>query len=148
MKSILCTQIALILIVLAAGRSAVEANDLLRPYLAVARATTPPHIDGALDDDVWETASCVPFLILRGNPERLKTRTFLAWDDQYLYVAFHCPEPRPEHILHRKKARDAGSLDDDDSAMIFIQSPDTELYYRFVINTGGFIFDEHHYDFK
>lgn len=148
MRTTLRTTVAIAGGVLAAGPPAINADDSLRPYLAAGRAAAPPKIDGALDDAVWETASCVPFLLLRGDPEDLRTRTFLAWDDTYLYVAFDCAEPNPEHILCRKKGRDAGSLDDDDSAMIFIQSPGMELYYRFVINTGGYVFDEHHYDFK
>ncbi|MAE65106.1 MAG: hypothetical protein CMJ18_12620 [Phycisphaeraceae bacterium] len=143
-----CITTALTIILLAIVASAVQADDSIRPFLAVGRAVTAPKIDGVLDDEIWKTAGCVPFLTLRGNPEHLRTRTFMAWDDEHLYVAFDCPEPKPEHILFRKKGRDAGSLDDDDSVMIFIQSPDTPLYYRFVINTGGFVFDEHHYDFK
>jgi len=124
------------------------AQDPERPYLAVPRTATPPKIDGILNDEVWKTAGCQPFLFdtARFLPVNLRTRTFFAWDDDRLYVAFDCAEPNPDEMMFRKRGRDAGSMDDDDSAQLFIQSPGMETYYRFVINTGGFVFDEHHYD--
>ena len=133
---------------LATVLSTAWAEDLNRPYLTVPRTATAPIIDGNLNDEAWKDAACQPFLFDTANflPAEPVTRTFFDWDDERMYVAYECAEPDPGGIMFRKKGQDAGSLDDDDSTQLFLQSPGMELYYRFVINTGGFVFDEHHYD--
>jgi hypothetical protein len=124
--------------------------DLQRPFLAVPRTAAAPEIDGTLDDDAWESAGCVPFIFQRGSfrPESQPTRTFFTWDDESLYVAFDCAEPYPDRIMYRRTKPDVSGLDDDDCVQLFIQRPGMELYYRFVINTGGHVYDEHHYDLE
>ncbi len=137
----------LILVVLGAGTSVVQAKDPHHPYLAVARAAAAPEIDGVLDDDVWKTASCVPFLYYtRGFlPESPTTRTFFAWDDENLYVAYDCAEPLPDQIKLRGVPPRAVT-DEDDCVELRIQSPGMELYYELVINSAGLFFDARHFD--
>jgi hypothetical protein len=148
MKRLLLATLAPVLVALSAGLSEVRGEDLERPYLAVSRTAAAPTIDGVLDDEAWKNAACQPFLFDTAQflPADPTTRTFFAWDDERLYVAFECAEPNLDGIMFRKKGRDAGSMDDDDSTQLFLHVPGMENYYRFVINTGGFVFDEHHYD--
>ena len=116
------------------------------PFLAVPRAGEAPVIDGALDDAAWKTAACQPFLFdkrsFRPVDEGTRTRSFLSWDDEKLYVGFEASEPNPDGLMLRRTGRDFGSLDDDDTVWFWIQAPDANAYYRFCVSSGGFIFDE------
>lgn len=71
-------------------------GDLTEPveYLC-RRSVVPPVIDGSLDDPTWLGAEfSAPLVdIVNGAPAWLETRVALAWDDQYLYVAFQLEEP-------------------------------------------------------
>ncbi|WP_375766386.1 carbohydrate-binding family 9-like protein [Archangium gephyra] len=64
------------------------------PEYTVRRASKAPVIDGELDDAVWKDAAPV---VLRGSFDgrepSLRTEARLAYDDQYLYVAFDVEDP-------------------------------------------------------
>ncbi|WP_338867322.1 sugar-binding protein [Myxococcus stipitatus] len=64
------------------------------PEYIVRRASAAPTIDGVLDDAVWKSASPV---VLRGSFDgrevRLRTEARLAYDDEFLYVAFDAEDP-------------------------------------------------------
>ncbi len=60
------------------------------PTLQVAKTTSPPTIDGRLEDPAWQTAATTgAFVQTDGGPIRDDTtRARLLWDDTHLYVAF------------------------------------------------------------
>jgi len=70
--------------------------------VAVPQTSTPPIIDGKLDDVVWQNAKAIE-LKWRFNPANapalialtptVRTTTRLLWDKQYLYVGFECEDP-------------------------------------------------------
>ena len=126
--------------------TSVQADVPGEPFLAVPRAAVAPVVDGALDDAAWKTAACQPFLFDKGTflpvNEGTRTRSFLTWDDEKLYVGFEAGEPNPDGLMLRRTGRDFGSLDDDDTAWLWLQVPDGSEYYRFCLSSGGFIFDE------
>lgn len=66
------------------------------PSLQVPRATTPPAIDGRLDDEPWRGAATIAGLLpSRGEDTAARiaktpTTVRVLWDPGYLYVAFEC----------------------------------------------------------
>jgi len=66
-------------------------ND--RPAYICHRAATPPVIDGRLDDPSWRGAPPISLVLAdTGAAPRQPTTARLLWDDDYLYVAFHCTD--------------------------------------------------------
>lgn len=61
------------------------------------KVTTPPQIDGVLDDTCWAVAA--PLNGFSKSAENtlseLQTRTYIVYDGEALYVAFDCDEPNP-----------------------------------------------------
>lgn len=63
----------------------------------IARAVTPPQIDGNLDDEAWSSASRLgPFQCFRTAVQPLETTTtaWMAWDQEHLYIAFRNEDPK------------------------------------------------------
>src|SRR4051794_35762247 len=103
------TAALLIVSVLAAGTLSSAAED--RPRLEPRRTTTPPTIDGRLDDAAWQDATLSLTEWLTYNPlngERLAQTTEVraAYDDRYLYFAFHCTDPEPAKVRSTISRRD------------------------------------------
>jgi hypothetical protein len=68
-------------------------------YKAI-RASVPPRIDGVLDDEVWRRAPADDHFLSTtstpyGKPTTEPTTVQLAYDSQYLYVAFTCRYGKP-----------------------------------------------------
>ena len=62
-----------------------------RPQYRCYRARQPIVVDGHLDDASWEGAPPVDLVLAdTGEEPRQPTTARLLWDDDYLYVAFHC----------------------------------------------------------
>jgi hypothetical protein len=61
------------------------------------RTVTAPVIDGKLEDEIWrQTPATEPFTRLDPDAkdgQDLKTTGRMAWDSQYLYVAWECEDP-------------------------------------------------------
>ncbi|MFY0530221.1 carbohydrate-binding family 9-like protein [Archangium gephyra] len=75
------------------------------PEYTARRAAKAPVIDGELDDAVWKAAAPV---VLRGSFDgrepSLRTEARLAYDDQYLYVAFDVEDPDVWGTLRERDA--------------------------------------------
>jgi hypothetical protein len=88
-----------------------------RPELRAARVTTPPRIDGVLDDGAWDgeplpLGEWRSYQPLRGDtgPERTEVR--VAYDDRYIYVAFRCLSDQPATVRTTFSKRDDAFSDD------------------------------------
>lgn len=77
----------------------------------IKRTTTPPKIDGILDDDVWKDAEiATDFIQFRpaiGNtlPEHQKTIVKMAYDDEAIYISGYMYD-KPENIMRQFSSRD------------------------------------------
>jgi hypothetical protein len=92
-----------------AAATATGAED--RPRLEPARATEPPRIDGRLDDAVWRGPALalgdwVTYNPLSGETLPQRTEVRVAYDDRYLYFAFHCEDPEPAGVRGTLSRRD------------------------------------------
>jgi hypothetical protein len=82
-----------------------------RPEIAPVRVSTPPVIDGVLEDEAWKGAELALGEWLTYNPmngERMAqvTHVLAAYDDAHIYFAFHCVDPEPERVRSTFSRRD------------------------------------------
>ncbi len=107
----------------------------------IARTTTPPRVDGALDDDGWRGALVLEdFGLLGGGKTDVDvpgTRAMLAYDADYLYVAFRCDEPQSDRLVVRTTEHDGQTWTDDCVELFFNPSGDRRRYVQIVINAAG-----------
>ncbi|MFH1905167.1 MAG: carbohydrate-binding family 9-like protein [bacterium] len=110
----------------------------------------PPKIDGKLDDTVWQKSSFVSGFVLtqgKGTPAN-KTRFYLLYDSNNLYVGARCEEKALEAVMMQqtlfkkdKTARDA-ALWEDDCIEIFLDPTNSQTnYYHYVVNSLGATYD-------
>jgi len=70
-------------------------TNLNTPILRVPKLTKPPIIDGKLDSEAWKGAAAVTafpnFNGAMSLPQFLQPTWYVAYDDNYLYLAFHYP---------------------------------------------------------
>ncbi len=112
-----------------------EPPDLIAP-----KTTTPPTLDGKLDDAVWQSAAIAqPFYLLNGGGALVKEQTtvYAAYDDKQLYLAFVCAESKPDAIK-RTRTRDGEPVFLDDAVEVFVDPPHNhQTYYHLVVNANG-----------
>jgi hypothetical protein len=86
----------------------------------VTRTTTPPKIDGVLDDAVWASVAPMPtgqwvsYNPNRGDnmPDIYRTEVRITYDDRNVYFAFRCFDNEPGKIRTNVARRDAAFSDD------------------------------------
>ena len=82
-----------------------------RPQFRVMRVTEPPKIDGVLNDEAWQSeplplGDWISYNPLRGGRADLRTDVRIAYDDRYIYFAFHCFDNEPDKIRTTITRRD------------------------------------------
>jgi hypothetical protein len=108
----------------------------------------PPVIDGQLDDPVWqETPPLEEFVryVTVPNPQpEAPTRAWVTYDDQHLYLAFRCAEPRKEAMKVVGLRRD-DSIWMGDSVDIFLtQGESPTPYVHLILNPQNVQWDALH----
>ena len=105
------------------------------------RTTTPPVIDGKLDDPAWATAALVDNLhqtspIEYAVPEE-RSEIYLLYDDETLYVGARLHDPEPDKIT-ANNLRQADNVGQDDRFYITIDPFNTRRSgYFFGLNPNG-----------
>ncbi|MCA9214582.1 MAG: carbohydrate-binding family 9-like protein [Planctomycetales bacterium] len=131
MPSVVCwTFLALIVV----GSSA-QAEFVPRTFQAV-MATSPPVIDGTLDDSVWTSAPVMnEFFAYQsgGDPAAAATSAQVAWDEQFLYLAFEMADVdiRPSCVIANRCGRDAQLYLGDVIELFVRESRDLPRYFEF-----------------
>ena len=128
-------------LLVALGAGGVDAQD--RPEFHIERASTPPNIDGVLDDEVWQREPLQLDDWLSYNPNRgdkissdFRTEVRVAYDDRNLYFAFHCIDSEPSRIRTTVARRD--SAGNDDWVAISLDSTGTgQTAYHLFVNPSG-----------
>lgn len=109
-----------------------------RRLLPVPLATTPPVIDGGLDDACWQTAyQGGPFTTGGGRAPRHVTTFMAAYDSQNLYLAARCQVP---DVAKLKMTCSPGrhTLTYRDDCIDLKLSPDNgRTVFQFVVSAGG-----------
>ncbi|HEY5667128.1 MAG TPA: sugar-binding protein [Gammaproteobacteria bacterium] len=107
----------------------------------VVRASTPPVIDGVLDEAVWQTAAMVDDLheiepVEYAEPSEY-TVVRVLFDDESLYVAARMYDDEPEQITARIMRHGQQVWGDDFFALVIDPFYDRRNGYRFVTNPNG-----------
>ena len=120
-----------------------------RPPLNARRASKAPAIDGKLDDAIWQRQAMLADLAPMNLDHDVSpgTRVWAAYDDQALYLAFHCEEPKTDQLKLDANAHDAGDIWRDDSVeVLFNPDGDNDRYYHIMLNAAGVAADARAYD--
>ncbi|MFH0991083.1 MAG: DUF5916 domain-containing protein [bacterium] len=112
------------------------ASDPLKPI----RVTTPPVIDGVLNDAMWKNAPTVTnfktFAPDFGKDASQRTIGYMAYDAENLYFAFHCSDTEANKIKTSVTSRD--KMMNDDWVCINLDSfNDRQSLYALYVNPFG-----------
>ena len=113
--------------------------------VAPARVTSPPRIDGRLDDAVWAGAAVIADIPTPDHPAGRRTSVKLVYDESRLYVGWICHEPEMSKLVTACcPSRDKGW--GDDSVEVFIQPRPPKGSFFQIIATAANIASDNHYD--
>jgi hypothetical protein len=134
-----------VLLCQAARPSLSFAQDDSRAPLRPARASTPPKVDGILDDAVWAAeplrlGTWVSYNPLRGEDAEEKTEVWIAYDTEAVYFAFRCRDTRPDRIRTTISRRD-NAFSDDWVGLSLDSSHAGQLAYHLFVNPSGIQMD-------
>ena len=124
-----------------AAEAAARAGILTgRPNVAPPRTSTPPSIDGRLDDAVWQTAARITGFTqqrpLEGAPASEQTEVYVVYDSRNLYfgIRAHYSDPR----LVRANRADRDQTGRDDTVALYLDPfLDQQRAYIFSVNGYG-----------
>lgn len=119
-------------------RAKAELSQSEPKYVAPARrTTTPPVIDGKLDEAMWKKPASVVF------PANSTTGTsvWLAWDDNALYLAAHVQEPAINAMKTTHMQHDTGTWLDDNIELFLAPHRAIHRYLQLIINAEGSSYD-------
>ncbi|MFQ5735192.1 MAG: carbohydrate-binding family 9-like protein, partial [Planctomycetaceae bacterium] len=116
------------------------------PHYTIHRATGKITIDGKLGEADWKAAKSVgPFRFAwwkAGKKEQTEAK--LLWDDEHLYVSFHC---RDAHVTAEHTKRDSPVYRDDCVEVFIAPNPKhPDNYFNIEMNVKGAFLDQHHPD--
>ena len=105
------------------------------------RTTTPPTIDGILNDPVWQDAPFIDDMHQFRPADHVeptqKTTVYLLYDDDYFYVAGRMWDTEPDEILARSLAQGQDVRWDDAFNIIIDPFNNNRTGYQFQVNANG-----------
>jgi hypothetical protein len=115
-----------------------------QPEIKAVFISTPPVIDGLVNEEVWNQAPMINEFFQRepreGEPATEKTEFYFLFDHDNLYVGIHCYDD-PKGITAKEMARDVSLGDDDRIQVILDTYLDGRSGYWFQIGPRGSIGD-------
>lgn len=142
---------ALILATLSTLSTVVTAVFAVEPRVYhTTRTDTPPHLDGAIDDSVWDSVEWSGEFLqhepAEGKPPSCQTAFKILYDDDNLYLAYRAFDPEPQAISSILGRRDdfpgdwveinIDSFDDNRTAFSFTSSVSGTQGDEFVSEDG------------
>lgn len=124
--------------------SGAEALDP-RPVAVCGTTSSPPKIDGKLDDPAWrEAAFLAPFVRVAIHDEPSQAVTCrVVRDDQRLYAGFECHEDDISALSTEVEVRDHPRAWADDCVQLFIAPGDPRrVYFHIIVTAANVVFDE------
>ncbi|MFI5299287.1 MAG: DUF5916 domain-containing protein, partial [Polyangiales bacterium] len=118
------------------------------PVLGATRVSSPPTIDGTLDDAAWVSASTSDVFTQKfpdeGTAPAEPTKIRVVYDDEAIYVAFDCTD-KTGKIVAPLTRRDR-LIEADTVAIIFDARGDRRSAFEFWISAAGTVGDILHFD--
>jgi len=118
-------------------------KNVATPSYTAHKVTEPIVLDGKLDDAGWQgVAPTKPFVAPNGGalPAKQRVDARIAWDDQFLYVGFVCPD---SDIVSDRKGRDSKIWEQDAVEIYLDPGADGKDYLELQVSPTGEIFDAH-----
>ncbi|MFI5252010.1 MAG: DUF5916 domain-containing protein [Bacteroidota bacterium] len=119
--------------------AAASAGDT-RPTVQAVRITTPPKIDGILDEAVWSQAEPArDFIQLdpkEGQPGSERTEIRVLYDNDAIYFGCKFYDSEPDKIVSRLTRRD-NSIESDNAALFLDTYHDHQTGCEFTFNAAG-----------
>jgi hypothetical protein len=124
--------------------------DRAAPTLTALRVSTPPVLDGRLDDGAWAGAPvATAFTQMRPTPgadASFSTEVRVLYDDEAVYVGMRLADPSPGEIAAQLGRRDASGIYSDWAHVLIDSYHDRRTAFRFSVNPRGVQKDVLHYD--
>src|SRR5262245_47867418 len=115
--------------------------------LAPTRVQTAPHIDGVLDDPLWQTVPASDHFLQSfphdGAPASEPTHVKVVYDDDNLYFAIDCAQSTRPVVRLARRDRD---VDGDRVAIELDTSHDRRSAFHFQVSAAGVLVDGLRYD--
>jgi hypothetical protein len=115
-----------------------------KPVLISQRTTTPPRLDGSLDDALWKGTSVIALhSVEQPSVDGLQTQVRMAHDQQFLYVAIACASPDAVAMSPvRPRSRDMDLSAHDRVDLYFDLDRDYCTYYHLAADNRGCVFED------
>ncbi len=126
------------------AQSGANVSALPPPELTIARCAQTPVIDGKLDDPCWQTAAGVSNLFILGAGAKTtdRHRVLLAYDAEWLYVAFDVAHNRPEFIKPAAEKRDGLVQRENCVKVAFDPGTGARCWYHIRLSAGNVVSDQ------
>jgi hypothetical protein len=136
---------AAIALIQAAAPAPLLAQGAARAELRATRITTPPRLDGILDDEAWSgdplpLSEWISYNPMRGEAAAETTQVWIGYDAEALYFAFRCLDTEPGRIRTNISRRD-NAFSDDWVGVSLDSSRAGQLAYHFFVNPSGIQMD-------
>ncbi len=119
-------------------------QDPEKKKYAATRITSPPVINGILDDEAWQSGTWTGEFTQNqpysGKPETQKTEFKILFDDNNLYVAIKAYDTSPDSIVNRLTRRD--EADGDLVGIILDSFHDLRTGFLFGVSSSGVKYDQ------
>jgi hypothetical protein len=117
-------------------------TDTTLKSFQIVRTSTPPTIDGVLDDAVWSSAAVVSDFQqsspIEGAEPTERTEIYLLFDDDAIYIAGRFWDSEPDQIAAGTLRHRTSRLGDDDRiAVVLSPYNDRRSGYKFETNANG-----------
>ena len=137
--------LGIVLAALGASPSLAVAQTTAPKELQAHRTSTPPKLDGVLDDEAWSGGplsldTWMSYNPMRGEAAAETTHVWMAYDDEALYVAFRCLDSQPQRIRTTISRRD-NAFGDDWVGLSLDSSRAGQLAYHLFVNPSGIQMD-------
>jgi hypothetical protein len=126
------------------GISILSAQNIDKKQYKATMITTPPVINGVLDDEAWTKGTWIddftqyePF---NGKKPSQNTEFMILFDDNNIYAAFKVYDTSPDSIVNRLTRRD--NPDGDLVGVIFDSFHDLRTGFLFGISSSGVKYDQ------
>jgi len=126
-----------------AGAVLAVALNLPKPHATATLTTSPPILDGTLDDTVWELAVATDGFTQKSPTDGVapseRTTVRVLYDREYLYIGIEC-EQRRSHIVGRMSRRDREV--ESDRVVVALDTRGTGTgAFEFGVNVAGVLVD-------
>ena len=143
--SLLPLPLLLLLLLLGASVAAAQTTPEETKVARATLTTSPPVLDGRVDDPVWETAEVITDFVQKdpvaGAQPSQRTEVRILYDEDNIYFGWTLFDDDPEAIVATSLERDAFKVDDDHITMVLDTFHDHRNAFMFAANPLGTKFD-------